>query len=125
MWDGFNQRKFPRLNLKCEVSLNPDQGGKAIKAVTDNVGLGGVCLMQPEPLERFTQCHVRLQLEDKKSEIECDGKVCWIIPKKDPRSKEPVKYDTGIEFLNIRTEDQARLKQFLRDKMPKGFEEIA
>ena len=64
MWDGFNKRKFPRLHLTCEVVVYPQGRERAIKTITENVGMGGLCLMLDEPLERFDRCKVTLELKD-------------------------------------------------------------
>ena len=65
LWDGFNKRKFPRLHLTCEVAIQPVGKQKAFTASTEDVGMGGVSVLLPEPLERFDRCnktafHLRL-----------------------------------------------------------------
>lgn len=123
MWDGFNQRKFPRLNLRCEIKINLEAESRSIQANTENVGSGGVCLIQTEPLERFSRCYVLLELDKDLPGIKCEGKVAWVIPRKNPLSKDKV-FDTGIEFVKLKPEDQERLRAFILSCLQSGFKEI-
>lgn len=116
MWDGFDKRKFPRLNLSCEIKIQALDNNEVVSAVTENVGAGGVCLMADKALDRFSTCEVRLDLGEGSQIIECKGKVVWIIPTKDAKGKKN-KYDIGIEFVDIPEEGL----QILR----KRIEEIA
>ena len=69
MWDGFNKRKFPRLSVRCDVFLNLKGPSSAISTVTENLGVGGVCVVLDDAFERFEPCKVRLTLEDQKKPI--------------------------------------------------------
>lgn len=117
MWDGFNQRKFPRINLKCEIVIFPVSDHPPIKATTENVGVGGVCVIQDKKLDRFTRCKIKLELSDTVEALECDGKVCWIIPKSNPIGKTKG-YDTGIEFVGLSADQRVRLEEFLQKNYP-------
>ncbi|MFZ5801701.1 MAG: PilZ domain-containing protein [Candidatus Omnitrophota bacterium] len=124
MWDGFNQRKFPRIQLKCEVTIHVEKGRKVINAVTENVGTGGVCIVQSEPLERFEAVKVRLEMDGQGS-IECPARICWIIGRKIPGSSKIAAYDTGIEFVGLSQAKQDQLKHFIEDRIDKGFKVLA
>lgn len=116
MWDGFNQRKFPRIKLNCEVTLNAGSKNKAlITGITENVGIGGICMIQNVPLERFSQCQLRLELTSD-AVIDCKGKVVWAIERQDKRA-EAKSFDTGIEFVDLSPEDSSKLKSFLESKI--------
>ncbi len=123
MWDGFNQRKFPRLNLGCHITLVPGDAVSGINGVTENVGVGGVCLMQNKNLERFSTCRIRLDLSKNEAPVECEARVVWAIPCKDPSAKEPL-YDTGIEFVNLPAADALRMRRFIEERISKGFERL-
>lgn len=124
MWDGFNQRKFPRLSLKCEVRLNPEDSSRVIRATTENVGVGGICLLQDQALDRFSKCQIVLELSKEHPKIQCEGKVCWIIPHSQPLAK-TTQYDTGIEFVGMKAETRDVLRQFIEDLQSRGFKDIA
>lgn len=112
MWDGFNKRKFPRVNRECEIVVESESGKSPIKTKTENIGAGGVCVILNQSLERYSPCHVSLELEEKSPRIECDSKVVWAIPSKNPRTRKK-SYDTGIEFVDLDTHSQAVLKRFI------------
>lgn len=122
MWDGFNQRKFPRLNLECEIALEQG-GGAVISGKTENVGIGGVCLIQSKQLERFSTCHIKLALAKGEAPIECDARIVWAIPRKDPSAKEAL-FDTGVEFVNLPAAESARMKRFIETRLPGGFQRL-
>ncbi|OQA57407.1 MAG: PilZ domain protein [Candidatus Omnitrophica bacterium ADurb.Bin277] len=112
MWDGFNKRKFRRLHLNCEIVLRPQGKEKLIKAVTEDVGLGGVSVMLDQPIERFHKCQITLDLKDGASPIQCAGRGVWVVPSRDLRSSKKT-YDTGIEFLDLDELSRQRLQLFL------------
>ena len=124
MWDGFNKRQFPRLNLNCEIILEPASKKISISAITENVGEGGVCVIQSEPLERFSLCRIRLELDKNLPRIECNGKVVWNIPRREPANRGK-QFDTGIEFVDIEPKDRDKIRAFIQELLPKGFQEIA
>lgn len=118
MWDGFNKRKFPRLALRCEVTILSDLSGKPLVTLTENVGIGGVCIILDHQLERFSKTRLRLDLEEGTS-IECDGRVVWAVPTQGtkPNSKQ---YDTGIEFTGLDEETSAKIRQYLEAELKKS-----
>jgi hypothetical protein len=112
VWDGFNKRKFPRLHLTCEVVVYPQGRERAVKTITENVGMGGLCLMLDEPLERFDRCKVTLELKDGEPPVQCTGRSVWVVPNRELKSSAK-SYDTGIEFLDIDDFSRQRLRSFL------------
>ena len=118
MWDGFNKRKFPRLHLACEVVIHPQGKERAVKTTTENVGMGGVCVMLDEPLERFDRCKVSLELKDGEPPVQCTGKSVWIIPNREFKAVTKT-YDTGIEFLDLDDFSRQRLRSFLKQPQKK------
>jgi hypothetical protein len=125
MWDGFDKRQFPRLNLRCEISIKTNPASVSpLKAVTENLGIGGVAVILDQSVERFSQCHVRLELSPELAPIEGTGKVVWTIPTADPNTKKK-SFDTGIEFVNLPAPDQELIRKFIQEKIRKGFREIS
>ncbi len=124
MWDGFDTRKFPRLKLQCEIAIEPpDPNAPPILAMTENLGEGGVCVIQDKPLERFSRCQLRLELDKNLPRIECAGKVVWIIPRREPLGQKK-RYDTGIEFQEMKPEDREKIRFFIQAVLPKGFQKL-
>lgn len=113
MWDGFNKRKFPRLNLKCELILkNSSSSGQVITVQTENVGAGGVCVLLTKPLERFSVLSLRIELDPHLPWIECQGKVVWSVPSRDNASNRE-NFDTGVEFMNLGPAQQDLVRQYV------------
>ena len=100
MWDGFNKRKFPRLNLRCEITLKNQPEGQVLQTQTENVGAGGVCVLLERPLERFSIVSLRIELDPHLPWIECLGKVIWSVPSREVAAKKEC-YDIGIEFVDL------------------------
>lgn len=105
MWDGFDNRKFPRLNLNCDIKVKCAEDGTVIKSVTENVGVGGVAVILDKAIERFSTCELKFKVDDEQPEISCSGKVMWIVPMKDLHGRK-TRYDVGIEFVDL--DDEAR-----------------
>jgi hypothetical protein len=112
LWDGFNKRKFTRLHLTCEVAIQPVGKRKAFTASTEDVGMGGVSVMLPEPLERFGRCKISLELKDGEPPIQCTGRSVWVIPSQDLKTSKK-NFDTGFEFLGLDDFSRKRLKAFI------------
>ena len=116
MWDGFDKRKFPRMNLQCEIEIRAaEEKSEPISTVTENVGAGGVALFVNKTLERFSTCKVRLDFNKEKNDrVECKGKVVWIVPTRDAHNRR-TRYDVGIEFVDMKPEDLDRLRKHVEE----------
>ncbi len=108
MWDGFNKRKFPRINLHCEIAIRSESEAQPIKAKTENLGIGGVCVIIDRSIERFSKCQIKLDLGGKP--LECEARVVWAVPTREGKATRK-RYDIGFEFLN----PSAQLTQAVRD----------
>ena len=114
MWDGFDKRRFPRINLACEIAIESPHAGGTIPAITENIGCGGVCVLLEKPLERFERCSLKLKLSENMPRIETAAKVVWIVPTRDLKSKKLL-YDTGIEFEDADPVFQQSVKDYLKN----------
>ena len=112
MWDGFNQRKFPRVNLQCEILIQALELAEPIPAVTENVGAGGVCVILDKSLERFSKCRIRLHLNPTEPVIDCEGKVVWAVPTREIKSTRK-RFDTGIEFVELESAGGQKIREFI------------
>ncbi len=118
MWDGFNQRKFPRVSLQCEILIQSADSGAPIPAVTENVGAGGVCVILDKSLERFSKCRVKLHLDEKDPAIDCEGKVVWAVPTQELKSSQ-TRFDTGIQFVELESSGSQRIREFIEARAAK------
>ncbi len=109
MWDGFNKRKFPRLGLQCEILVHPESQTEPVATITENLGIGGVCVILDHHLDRFAACRIRLQITPDLPKVECGGRVVWSVPTRVAKSRKAA-FDTGLEFVDI----DPRLKEKIR-----------
>ena len=118
MWDGFNKRKFPRIDLRCEVILRDRPQGRILQGRTENVGAGGICVMLEELLERFSLVTLRLELDPHLPWVESLGKVVWIVPSQEVASGKK-SYDTGVEFVNMDPGHQELIRSYVESRAGK------
>ena len=114
MWSGINRRKFPRANYPCVLSVKRKDQQETISTQTENIGLGGICVILPRDFGIFAPVEIRLDLMDSQPIIECDGTVVWIIASKKDRKTET--FDTGLEFTNLKRKDAIRIN-FIVEKV--------
>lgn len=113
-WDGLNRRKFPRVNYPCLVVIKSGESAKdVILTHTENVGVGGVCVILKKGIEVFTAVEVEIDLLDLGNHIRCPGKIVWNVQRKVESNKKPLFYDIGVEFNNLPDEDFSRLKDIV------------
>lgn len=111
-WDGLNRRKFPRVNYPCLIILRHNHAGpEAMLTHTENLGIGGVCVILKKSIKLFTMVELELDLLDTGTHIKCEGKVVWSVQRKNPEEAKPSFYDTGVEFTNITIKDQQRVEE--------------
>ncbi|OGW87111.1 MAG: hypothetical protein A3C35_06960 [Omnitrophica bacterium RIFCSPHIGHO2_02_FULL_46_11] len=110
-WEGLNQRAFPRVTTQCDLIIH-DRIGGTIKAKTQNLGLGGLCVLLDRSLEKLSQVHLRLALTKANPPVECDGRIVWMVRTKEPVASRPT-FDIGIEFLNLKLGDKDQISSFI------------
>ena len=112
MWEGMNQRQFPRIKYRCIVTLKQKgKGPSTVSSITENVGLGGVCVLLQRGLDIFSPVNLELSLEDGKPPLKLQGTIVWVVRRR--AIKKVVSFDTGIEFLELSAEDKARIEAAL------------
>lgn len=107
MWDGFDKRRFPRISIRCDILMHLDSL-PPISTVTENLGVGGVCVVLDERLQRFAPCRVRLMLEDGKEPVVSTGRIVWVVATGEAKARRKA-FDTGIEFLNLSADGRTRI----------------
>lgn len=118
-WGGSNRREYPRVKYPCLIAIHhsnengEDGKNDTILTHTDNIGMGGACVVLNRSVEIFSTVTLELDLLDMGSHISCAGKVVWNIQKKEMKEgKEPFFY-IGIKFIDIDNEDQKRLEKVI------------
>lgn len=123
-WDGLNRRRFPRVIYPCLVVIqNNDSGGKDIILThTENVGIGGVCLILKQDIKMFTVVEIELDLLDLGNHIKCQGKIVWNVQRKTEARNKPMFYDIGIEFADVKDDERQRIERIIQ-RLVKNAEE--
>jgi c-di-GMP-binding flagellar brake protein YcgR len=110
MWEGVDRRKFPRVNYPCLVIIRKDhKEPEAMLTHTENLGLGGICVILKKNLGLFTPVELEIDLMDTQSHIKCEGRVVWVVKRKETQEKKPSFFDTGVEFVNMKDSDKKRV----------------
>jgi len=114
-WDGgLNRRKFPRAKYPCLIIIRHNHGGpEAMLTHTENVGIGGVCVILKRSIKLFTTVELEIDLLDTSPHIKCNGRVVWSVQRKNAEEKKPSFYDTGIEFADIAAQEQKRVDEIV------------
>lgn len=110
-WGGLDQRVFPRFSTGCDILIQGKKG-PPIRAKTENLGAGGVCVILGEELEKLTHVRLRLNLDTNRPPVECEGRVIWTVASKVLGTRK-VTFDTGIEFLNLAPETGSAITAFV------------
>ncbi len=118
MWNGINRRKFPRAEYPCKLTVKKkDSPDESLSATTENIGIGGICVILPRDLGIFAPVEIQLDLLDHQPVIECDGAIMWIVKK--GQDNDTI-FDTGIEFTTLKRDDEIRIdgivEKILKDK---------
>ncbi len=83
---------------------------------TENIGLGGVCVLLDKGLDIFSTIELDLTLDDGKAPLHLKGTVVWVVQRKEFR-KSPL-FDTGVEFADLSAEDTARIEAVIDKANP-------
>ena len=110
-WPGLDQRAFPRYSAQCDITII--EKSEIIKTKTQNIGVGGVCVILKKALEKLSQVSLHLVLNEELHPIEYDARVVWVIPSKELASSK-VNYDTGLEFINLNAADRELIESFIQ-----------
>lgn len=116
MWNGINRRKFPRAEYPCKIEVKRKDHPEAVSTQTENIGIGGICVILPKDLGIFAPVEIQLDLLDNQDVVQCAGTVVWIVEKKQGRAS----FDTGIEFTNLKRKDAIRINDIIEKIVEKN-----
>lgn len=106
-----DQRQFPRVKCRCVVRLKQGASVPLISTVTENVGLGGVCVLLDQGLDIFSLVDLEVTLSENQPPLKIQGTIVWVVRRGEIK-KGPA-FDTGIEFTGLSAQDKARLQAVL------------
>lgn len=125
-WEGMDRRRFPRVKYPCLVVLRHGEDEKdkdVLLTHTENLGIGGVCVILTQNVKMFCPVELELDLLDLGAHIKCKGKVVWNVRRKMEDNKKPLCYDIGIEFVGLDKKEQVRLEEVV-NKFAKTIGEV-
>lgn len=112
-WAGINNRKTVRISLECTVIVKKARSSLVFHSSTENISMGGVCVILEKELLRKTPVELEIALPDDLLPVECSGKVRWSTKRSDYLNKKPSQFETGIEVIEISDQDKSRLKHII------------
>ena len=115
-WEGLNRRKFPRVKYPCLATVwyEGAEEEDTFLTHTENLGIGGVCIIFNKRLKLFTPIKLEIDLLDMEDHILSEGKVVWVVQCKNVDARKPVAYDIGIEFGQLKESDQQRVSRIVQ-----------
>ena len=120
-WDGLNRRKFPRAICPCLVTVRKQEGeDEAALTHTENIGVGGVCVIFKKAVKIFSPVSIELDLLDLREPVRCKGKIVWSVKRRSEANKKPLCYDTGVEFVDMSEEDRKRIETGIARLLKQG-----
>ncbi len=112
-WAGINTRKAVRVSFECTVVVKKAGANLVFHSSTENISIGGVCVILEKELLRNTPVELELVLPDDLPAVRCSGKVRWSAKRNEYISKKSSQFDTGIEFIEISDQDRSRIKHII------------
>lgn len=115
-WDGLNRRRFPRIKYPCLVVIQNTSSAPedVILTHTENIGVGGVCLILKKSIDMFSEVGLEIDLLDLGDHIKCKGKVVWNVKRKNEKEDKPHFYDIGLEYIDVTKKDKDRLENIIQ-----------
>ncbi len=122
-WEGLNRRKFPRVSFPCLIKvLHEGSPEDVILTHTENISVGGACVILKKAIELFSPVNVEIDLMDGNESISCRAKVVWSVRRKAIEVEKPSCYDLGLEFVDIKDEERARVAVTVEHLVRSGHE---
>jgi Tfp pilus assembly protein PilZ len=120
MWDGVDRRKFPRAEYPCLVTVRKSVPSlQAILTHTENLSTGGVRVIISKKLAAPIKVDLELDLKDTLPTIKLQGKISWVKEVVARTKGRPPRYDTGIQFVNLKQENRKRIHHIVEHLLSK------
>ena len=111
------RRRFPRVRadfgLKYQIK---DSDSAQIKAVSINIGEGGIMMKISEKLDVGTLLNLQLTLPPPYGNIQASARAIYVI---DNYWDDYPPYRCGVEFLDLKEKDRSQIKKFVNQAIAK------
>jgi c-di-GMP-binding flagellar brake protein YcgR len=106
-----DKRRFPRASYKCSVSLKQKGETAVLQTVTENLGLGGVCVLLDKGLDIFSPVSLEIKLDEAQPPVSVLGTIVWVVRRRE--FKKGSSFDTGIEFSELSPPNRSKIEAVL------------
>ncbi len=121
-WEGLDRRHFPRILYPCLVKVvAKDNGQESFLTHTENIGVGGICVITKKEIPLFYPVQVEVDLLEDNDHLYAKGRVAWVVRRKGIETHKPYFYDIGIEFEGLSEKDKARMETTIAHFIKKGY----
>ncbi|MBN2096899.1 MAG: PilZ domain-containing protein [Candidatus Omnitrophica bacterium] len=120
MWDGVDRRKFPRVDYPCLITVRkntPPQ--QAILTHTGDISVVGIRVIINDKIELMSVVDLEIDLKDAQPAIHIHGRVNRIKELSAGGSGKPLRYDTGIQIIDIGEAQRRRIQNVIRHLLKK------
>jgi c-di-GMP-binding flagellar brake protein YcgR len=108
------RRKYPRFNFQVEVEISQkNECGSNDPASSRNISQGGVCIIVYERIKVSDILELEIRLPDEEMPVKVLGRVAWVKEFVIGDSKEGMRYDTGIEFMDLSAETAQKIEKYI------------
>ena len=111
------RRQFIRVRTRLMTFITVISTGRVQRALTRDIGGGGVCLLVETALSLGTEVKLEIQLPDRERPIPCQAVVIWsrtVAPPADVSEGAKPSLETGLSFLDIDAKEKSLLTQYAR-----------
>lgn len=112
-WGGIDTRRCVRVTFECVVIVKKEGTTLVFNTYTENLSLGGVCVILERTLLKHTPVTLEIYLPDDLPPAKCDGTVVWSVRRDEYAKKKPAQFNTGIEFGELTDQDKSRIKRII------------
>jgi len=114
MQNNSERRKFVRLNLLVDVVYHKRPSTQKEKlSLSKNISGGGICLIVYEELKKSQLLELEIYLPEEETPIKALGKVAWVNEFVIGDASKGIRYDVGIEFVEIKGEDLGQVNKYV------------
>ncbi len=123
MWDGVERRRFPRVKYSCLVTVQ--EGAPATRVVlahTEDIGVGGVCVIikRKEKVSPQIEVNLKLDLIDTMPQVASKGTISWVREISPSQEDQPSGYKIGIQFTSLQDEPRRRIQNIVEHLSERG-----
>ena len=114
-WRGIDTRRGVRIAFECVVIVKKKDTSLVFRTQTENLSIGGVCVILEKGLPKGTPVDIELYLPDLSIPVYGNGRIAWSAKRNEYVKRKPLQFDTGIEFIEMADQDKARLKLIIEE----------